>query len=853
MRRRDRDGRIVFWGALLALTLLLPASAAAQAPGPTTSSPIALSSDGRYVWNVNPAADTVSIISTSSKQVVRRVPVGDEPASVALDPRRRYAYVANPGNSTLTVIRTTFNRRGRLRTAGAVRRVTTGAENWNVVVSPDGRRVFVSNSAQDTVTVLNRAGRIIGHVDLGQSVCNQPDTNRIFQPRGLAVTRNNRYLFVTSFLAYVRPGGRQATDTGKEGVVCKLRIETDSNDIEDYRPVQRIAIGPQPTGFAVDSTGDATPDPTQAYPNQLQSIVLRGNYAFLPGIAASPAGPIRFNVNTQAFVNVLRGVNSGQTSDDSTGKFLNLHLGARTPEAGKKKLFFAGPWAIAFTNQSGSGSALVVAQNSDLLVKVNVAGNGQLSFTGGPETTTYIDLNDPANPQTAGDNAGKNPQGIVMNRTGSRAWVVNHISRNVSYVNVNQNRVERVIRTAPLPPPNSPQEVVAVGAEQFFSSRGHYDRPAGVTVSTDERLSSEGWQACSSCHFEGLTDGNVWVFAAGPRMSIGLNASFNPNNPQERRALNWSAIRDEPEDFEENTRNVSGPGPLVPPGVACNAPAPGMPAVGTLDPAHGLLVGDNGDRNLAPCVLNNFNLPNADRQQHTVTLPGAGRPAIPAWTAMREWIRLAVRTPNAPLAAQSARRDRPARPGLDPAQVNLGRQLFAQAGCTNCHVGGLWTISSNNLPVPPPAGELFTERTGTFVDNPVGAQFIQRFIRDIGSFNLGVPGQGNDLGANIGADEKAAAPLPPGQAAPAGVAQDALGRDYNNDGNGIGFSPASLLGINVIPPYYHNGACESLRCVVDNVKHRTANGTLPDRLPTAEQREAVTAFLKSIDARTPPF
>ena len=33
-----------------------------------------------------------------------------------------------------------------------------------------------------------------------------------------------------------------------------------------------------------------------------------------------------------------------------------------------------------------------------------------------------------------------------------------------------------------------------------------------------------------------------------------------------------------------------------------------------------------------------------------------------------------------------------------------------------------------------------------------------RFLRDIGSFNLGVPGQGNPLGNNIGADEKAARP-----------------------------------------------------------------------------------------------
>ena len=44
---------------LLALALMLPASSAARSfSGPTYSSPISLSADGRLVWFVNPGADT---------------------------------------------------------------------------------------------------------------------------------------------------------------------------------------------------------------------------------------------------------------------------------------------------------------------------------------------------------------------------------------------------------------------------------------------------------------------------------------------------------------------------------------------------------------------------------------------------------------------------------------------------------------------------------------------------------------------------------------------------------------------------------------------------------------------------
>src|SRR5215210_996148 len=77
-----------------------PAARAAQAPprpfpGPTTSSPITLSRDGRLAWVVNPGADTVSVIATATNTVVRSIGVGDEPQSVALDPSDRFAFVAN--------------------------------------------------------------------------------------------------------------------------------------------------------------------------------------------------------------------------------------------------------------------------------------------------------------------------------------------------------------------------------------------------------------------------------------------------------------------------------------------------------------------------------------------------------------------------------------------------------------------------------------------------------------------------------------------------------------------------------------------------------------------------------------
>jgi YVTN family beta-propeller protein len=808
-------------------------------PYPTTSSPITMSRDGRYVWVVNPASDSVSIIRTSSNTVLRTVGVGDEPQSVALDPSNRYAFVANAAGSNVTVIRIRASG-GTLRTQRA-RTLTTGAEPWNVVASPDGRRVFVANSGQDTITVIDALRpRIIGHVDLSRGRCN-PDRDQHFQPRGLAVSRDSNRLYVTSFLAFTRPGGRQGDDNGRQGVVCRLRIDTESTDIDDYRPRVRVTLAAQDTGFTVDRDGVGTPEPTAAFPNQLQSIVIRGGQAYLPNIAASPEGPQRFNTSTQAFVNVINGVRQDRERDAAPGRFLNLHLGARQPEPGKKRLFFANPWAIAFTSQSGAGSGYVVSAGSDLLVKVRVAADGRIANTVDSDTTRYIDLNDPANAATSGANAGKNPQGIVIDRDGTRAYVANFVSRNVSVVDLGSDQVVRTIRTAAPPPAGSPAEVVAVGAEMFFSSRGSFNRPAGATVSTSERLSSEGWQGCSSCHFKGLTDGVIWEFASGPRKSVPLNPTFNPRNRALQRILNYSAIFDEIEDFEANVRNVSGPGALATP-VACQTPPPAM---STLDPNHGLIIGDNGDINSPPCVINSLAKVNAERPQVTVTLPGSGV-AVPAMTAMREWVRAAVRTPNGPLPRTRLR------PGPTRADISAGRRLFEQQNCQSCHGGDLFTTSIKDFTSPPAAAEISQETVPPATSGaPVAVQYLARFLKDIGSFNLGVPGGGNEIGANVGADEKATQGVAAGLATPA-QPPDALGRDYNGDGKGNGFNTPSLLGIHAVPPYYHNGACETLACVVGNVKHRTANGTIPDRLTSARARRQLVAWLQTVTARTQP-
>ena len=235
-------------------------------------------------------------------------------------------------------------------------------------------------------------------------------------------------------------------------------------------------------------------------------------------------------------------------------------------------------------------------------------------------------------------------------------------------------------------------------------------------------------------------------------------------------------------------------------------------------PNHGLIFGDNGDINLR--AVRHQRLRQAERRPPavTVTLPGSTTP-VPALDALREWVRFAVRTPKAPFTTSrlpgAACRPRRSRRAARCSPSRL-RELPRRRQVDDQHQG--LRLAAGR------ARGLHRDDAGPAVGDPVGAQYLNRFLRDIGSFNLGVSGAGNPIGSNVGAVEKATSALNGVvQAAP-----DALGIDYNNDGQGNGFNVPSLLGIDAVPPYYHNGACETLACVVGNLKHRTANGKQPD-------------------------
>jgi YVTN family beta-propeller protein len=658
-------GVLACFVAAVTLESTLPASDDAGFGGPTSSQPLALSADGELLAVVNPDNDSVTLFDTSGSTPERidEVPVGREPNGVALAPDGSEAYVANTLDGTVTVLKITGNR----RKAKVHKVLQVGTEPYGVAVTPRGGQVYVSNARSNSVSVINaRNDHLIDTIE-----------NVGPEPRGLAITDDDDddgVVYVTQFLSLPLPGKVDGADDAKAGYVTKISAKTNA-------VIGQIQLDPIPdTGFkaAGDALARIPPDPvlfpfrTGAYPNQLNNIAIKGGFAYVPNTGASPNGPVRFNVNTQSLLNVI-----DRRAGTDAHRTINMHL-AVAQQTNPARRFITQPWAMAFKH--GSDEGYVVSAASNILIRVAV------DSASGAATV----LSDPGDPtRVLAIATGSNPRGIVVNGDDTRAYVMNYVSRDVTVVDLTgpRERVIATVRSAPLPAPGTLEDKIHIGKELYNTSIGVFDpaTPGGAPIVG--RMSAAGWSSCASCHPNGLSDNVVWIFAAGPRRTVPQHTDFDQTEParQIQRALNWSAIFDEEEDFELNIRGVSG--------------------------GQGLIVLADGvtqDPNVAGFVP----LANANRNQLKVR--GVG-----GWDALKAFVQFGIRVPLSPT------------PSDDPDVID-GRNLFASANCGQCHGGPQWTRSRINYTPPPGAGLV------------VNGQLIDQ-LRKVGTFD---PAAFNEVRAN---------------------------------------------------------------------------------------------------------
>jgi YVTN family beta-propeller protein len=644
----------------------------------TIASPIAITRDDAFVWSVNPDDDSVSVFRVARDANVRvaEIPVGDEPWCVAITPDGAKVFVTNMASGTVSVINAGTRR--------VVATIKVGTEPFGCALTPDGKRLYVANQSSDSVSVIDTRGNYVV-----TTIWNVGP-----KPHGVAITADGKKVYVTQFLSE-RPGPNETrprtqsegADDGRVGRVTVI-------DAEWNRVIKTIVLNPILVSAFFQSDGNTLArepltgvfdNRTRAFPNLLEAVVIKGRRAYVANTCSSPNGPFRFNVNVQSCLSVI-----DITRDVEARPSLNMNDGVNFEPPGTR-LFNTNPVAIAFKRSVNEGFAVLAATNRLLRVELDAQGNPTINppaMAGDPGNIIRIELIEEALeaasiPDPADTIGGKNPRGIVINSRDTRAYVMDFVSRDVAVVDISgpdpsEYRTIARIQSADLPAPGSVAAIVLRGKQLFNTAIGpegaaaNSQRPAG-------RMSDFGWGTCYSCHPQGLTDSVTWMFADGPRQAISMESTFAfaqavirngaPLLPlSHQRVLNWSAVRDEVQDFTRNIRAVSGGGGLIediPEGVAGLGEVPDL-----------------------------------------VPLANSGRSAD--LDAIATYLALGVRAPIAPMRHDSS-------------TIRKGRELFETAGCQNCHGGSNWTISILDVTPPPAATEIvdaqlarFLCRVGTF-------------------------------------------------------------------------------------------------------------------------------------------
>jgi hypothetical protein len=740
--------------------------------------------------------------------------------------------------------------------------VTVGSEPTAIALSPSGKRGFVANWVDGTVTEFDtRSLEVKYTIDLNAALVQTgylgdvESRPALAHPRSVALSNDgddeddDEALFVTEYFGQQgeqeKSDGSNA-DTFKVGLVYRIALSD--------REVTTIEYGSLSDMGFKDANGKAA----GCYPNQVQSIALHGPFAYVVSVCASPEGPLGIKATTTTCTDVedcselklqdpacvlptatapasicvdvagaktttaplLSVIDTRQNSEVvGSARSLNAEFDAlyrkQKIDAGAQRFpLFANN--IAFL--PGKAVAYVTANGSDAVFRLRFdPKSGELREVGASQNP-FINL---APVGIAADKAGKNPISIAVAQNYPRfAIVANDVSRNATLVDFNSQAITGgvkqpvVIATTAQPAKGSDAEHILRG-KRFFN-----------TGLVRWSLRGQGWGSCQSCHGDGLTDNVTWYFARGPRQSVSLDGSFASTHAEDQRLFNWTAIKDQVSDFEDNARDISGgTGAIV---SAVSDPTVTADRIDFVGLGHGNLNGSSADA--------------ADPANPLELDPS---PKIADWQELERFIQV-IRSPRAPS-------------NLDAVKVAAGRELFLYQGtCQGCHGGEKWTISQRfYTPSTATNAALLTTKFSIPDGFPTAllparnpdnqtlrfqggnaAAFDQMLcaVRPVGTFNVAESG--------VGIAELRADMMTPAQGA------------GNPEGEGAGYNPPSLLGLSIGGPYFHAGNARTLEALLGDTFETHYAALAPNFLAYDDQAERdsrvseLVQFMLSIDEDT---
>lgn len=289
-----------------------------------------------YAYVANNAANTVTVINTSTGAVVTTIAVGSFPYGVAVDQAGKFAYVTNSGSNTVSIISATTN-----TVVGTI--TLTGLSGpMDIALAPSGKTAYVSCGNSNSVAVINTSTKTF-------------KTIAVQNPIGLAVTPTGAFVYVVSSSA----GNVLAISTLTNAVVATIPVGSNI-----------------PVGMVI------SPDGTTAYVTNYNAntvtVIQTGNNTVSNTVNVSP-GPFHEAISPDGHWLYVANYNAG------SGNLVTvIDTGAQTVVG--TVVVGTGPIGLAFTQDSrfvgvtneGSNNVSVINTASRAVTQTIPVGKGPI-------------------------------------------------------------------------------------------------------------------------------------------------------------------------------------------------------------------------------------------------------------------------------------------------------------------------------------------------------------------------------------------------------------------------------------------------------------------------------------------
>ena len=455
-------------------------------------------------------------------------------SSLAVDARTGQIWVVNPDNDSVS----------KVLSSGVVREFSLGSNcDPRSVGVVRNTEIWITCHDSDRIKILNKQGRLIKSLRLPYGSA----------PFGIAISPNQRSAYVTLFgqgalLQISTRTKRQTasldlafsaralaiTANSKRLFVTRFFSPQDQGELWEVRSKPRGLKLVSTLALAADVSTPDTANSGRGVPNYLSSVTIapNGRYALVTAIKANTARGLQRDGNDLNTVNTLRSMLA--RIDLVSNPAVEVLSERRDIDNSDS------PSSLAFSPYGDF--ALVLLQGNNF---VAVFDQFLTSAIGSSFNVTDGRLA-----------VGLAPQSILFDNIRNRFVVHNFMSRSISslsaakFLKGQSAALERTdISTIQVEAKLSPE--ILTGKQIFYnaSDQGGFNGA--------NRMSSEGYFSCASCHIDGMHDGRNWDFTGrgeGIRNTTDLRGRSGIGHGR----VHWSGNFDEIQDFENDIRNAFG-------------------------------------------------------------------------------------------------------------------------------------------------------------------------------------------------------------------------------------------------------------------------------------------------------